>query len=148
MIEIYTDGSCKGNGTKKSSGGFAVVVTDNSETIIETYSHYENNTTNNIMEMKAVLWAMYKYGSKDEPPIVFCDSAYVVNTFNDWMFKWAENGWKKSNNQTPENLNLISAYYNHYNKGFRINLKKVKGHANIYFNELADKIATKEIDSL
>ena len=146
MIEIYTDGSCKGNGTKKSSGGFAVVVTDNSETIIETYSHYENNTTNNIMEMKAVLWAMYKYGSKDEPPIVFCDSAYVVNTFNDWMFKWAENGWKKSNNQTPENLNLISAYYNHYNKGFRINLKKVKGHANIYFNELADKIATKEID--
>lgn len=148
MIEIYTDGSCKGNGTKKSSGGFAVIVTDNSETIIETYSHYENNTTNNIMEMKAVLWAMYKYGSKDEPPIVFCDSAYVVNTFNDWMFKWAENGWKKSNNQTPENLNLISAYYNHYNKGFRINLKKVKGHANIYFNELADKIATKEIDSL
>lgn len=148
MIEIYTDGSCKGNGTKKSSGGFAVIVTDNSETIIETYSHYENNTTNNIMEMKAVLWAMYKYGSKDEPPIVFCDSAYVVNTFNDWMFKWAENGWKKSNNQTPENLNLISAYYNHYNKGFRINLKKVKGHANIYFNELADKIATKEINSL
>ena len=148
MIEIYTDGSCKGNGTKKSSGGFAVIVTDNSETIIETYSHYESNTTNNIMEMKAVLWAMYKYGSKDKPPIVFCDSAYVVNTFNDWMFKWAENGWKKSNNQTPENLNLISAYYNHYNKGFRINLKKVKGHANIYFNELADKIATKEIDSL
>ena len=148
MIEIYTDGSCKGNGTKKSSGGFAVIVTDNSETIIETYSHYESNTTNNIMEMKAVLWAMYKYGSKDEPPIVFCDSAYVVNTFNDWMFKWAENGWKKSNNQTPENLNLISAYYNHYNKGFRMNLKKVKGHANIYFNELADKIATKEIDSL
>ena len=89
MIEIYTDGSCKGNGTKKSSGGFAVIVTDNSETIIETYSHYESNTTNNIMEMKAVLWAMYKYGSKDEPPIVFCDSAYVVNTFNDWMFKWA-----------------------------------------------------------
>ena len=148
MIEIYTDGSCKSNGTKKSSGGFAVIVTDNSETIIETYSHYENNTTNNIMEMKAVLWAMYKYGSKDEPPIVFCDSAYVVNTFNDWMFKWAKNGWKKSNNQTPENLNLISAYYNHYNKGFRINLKKVKGHANIYFNELADKIATKEINSL
>ena len=148
MIEIYTDGSCKGNGTKKSSGGFAVIVTDNSETIIETYSDYESNTTNNSMEMKAVLWAMYKYGSKDEPPIVFCDSAYVVNTFNDWMFKWAENGWKKSNNQTPENLNLISAYYNHYNKGFRINLKKVKGHANIYFNELADKIATKEIDSL
>lgn len=147
MIEIYTDGSCKGNGKKNSSGGFAVIVTDSGK-IIDVYSHYENDTTNNIMEMKAVLWTMYKYGSKDEPPIVFCDSAYVVNTFNDWMFRWAKNGWKKSNNQTPENLNLISAYYNHYNKGFRINLKKVKGHANVYFNELADKIATKEIDSL
>lgn len=147
MIEIYTDGSCKGNGKKNSSGGFAVIVTDSGK-IIDVYSHYENDTTNNIMEMKAVLWAMYKYGSKDESPIVFCDSAYVVNTFNDWMFRWAKNGWKKSNNQTPENLNLISAYYNHYNKGFRINLKKVKGHANVYFNELADKIATKEIDSL
>lgn len=148
MIEIYTDGSCKDNGKKNSSGGFAAIVTNNSETIIEVYSHYENNTTNNIMEMKAVLWAMYKYGSKNEPPIVFCDSAYVVNTFNNWMFKWAENEWKKSDNKTPENLNLISAYYNHYNKGFRINLKKVKGHANIFFNELADKIATKEINSL
>lgn len=144
MIEIYTDGSCKGNGKKNSSGGFAVIITDNSETIVDVYSHYENNTTNNIMEMKAVLWTMYKYGSKDNPPIVFCDSAYVVNTFNDWMFRWAKNGWKKSDNQTPENLNLISAYYDHYNKGFRIDLRKVKGHANIFFNELADKIATRE----
>lgn len=146
MLEIYTDGSCKGNGKENSSGGYAVVITKNN-TIIDVYTHFESKTTNNIMEMKAVLWTMLKYGSKNEDniPIVYCDSSYVVNTFNDWMFRWAKNNWKKSDKKTPENLNLITEYYSHFNKGYRINLQKVKGHSNNHFNELADKLATQSI---
>ena len=40
-------------------------------------------------------------------PIIYSDSAYCVNTINDWMYRWERNGWLKSNNTTPENLDLI-----------------------------------------
>ena len=56
-----------------------------------------------------------------------------------------KNNWKKSDKKTPENLNLITEYYSHFNKGYRINLQKVKGHSNNRFNELADKLATQSI---
>jgi ribonuclease HI len=58
------------------------------------------------------------------------------------MFNWARNGWIKSDKKEPENLDLIKAYYDHYMKGYRIDLKKVKGHAGNKYNELADKLAT------
>ena len=75
-------------------------------------------------------------------PTVFSDSAYCVNTFNDWMFRWANNGWIKSDKQVPENLDLIQAYYDHYQKGYRIELIKVKGHSGNKWNEMADDLAT------
>ena len=78
-------------------------------------------------------------------PVVYSDSSYCVNTFNEWMFNWANNGWIKSDKKTPENLDLIKAYYDHYNKGYRIDLQKIKGHAGHIWNELADKLATGEI---
>ena len=61
------------------------------------------------------------------------------------MFTWARNNWLKSDNKVPENLELIQAYYDWYNKGYRINLKKIKGHSGIEGNELADKLATGKI---
>ena len=61
------------------------------------------------------------------------------------MFKWANNGWVKSDNKPPENLDLIKAYYEYYNKGYRIDLRKVKGHSGNQYNEFADKLAKGEI---
>ena len=61
------------------------------------------------------------------------------------MFKWANNNWIKSDKKTPENLDLIQAYYDWYQKGYRIDLRKVKGHSGQKWNEMADGLATGRI---
>jgi ribonuclease HI len=154
---IYTDGACSGNGKAVNSGGYGVVVLDNDENLLYTYSKRSENTTNNREELKAILYAFLNYGvnttkdinefSQIEPPIVYSDSAYSINTLNEWMFNWARNGWTKSDKKVPENLDLIQAYYDWYQKGYRIDLRKVKGHAGDKWNDLADKLATGKIHS-
>ena len=146
---IYTDGSAHPN---PGPGGFGVVVLDNNENLQYTYSkQFAGKVTNNEMELKAILYAFLNHGVKEENdwnnniPIVYSDSNYCVQTFNDWMFRWARNNWIKSDKKIPENLDLIQAYYEWYQKGYRIDLRKVKGHAGQSGNELADKLATGEI---
>ena len=146
---IYTDGSAHPN---PGPGGFGVVVLDNNENLLYTYSkQFEGKVTNNEMELKAILYAYFNYGVKEENdwnnniPIVYSDSNYCVQTFNDWMFRWARNNWIKSDKKTPENLDLIQAYYEWYQKGYRIDLRKVKGHAGQKWNEMADGLATGKI---
>ena len=137
---IYTDGACSGNGSAAAVGGFGVVVLDDNENIIETYNKQNQNTTNNREELRAILYTLIKYG-KNENPTVYSDSAYAVNTFNNWMWSWASRGWLKSDNKIPENLDLIQTYYDLYNQGYRITLLKCRGHAGNKWNEMADKLA-------
>jgi ribonuclease HI len=54
------------------------------------------------------------------------------------MFGWARRGWVKSDKKTPENLDLIQAYFELYKEGYRIDLRKIKGHTGHEWNELAD----------
>lgn len=135
---IYTDGACASN---PGPGGFGVVVLDDDENIIETYNKHNDHTTNNKMELSAILYAFIKYGKQKTTPIVYSDSAYAVNTFNQWMWGWASRGWIKSDNKTPENLEFIQAYYDLWQQGYRIDLRKCKGHAGNKWNEVADKLA-------
>ena len=137
---IYCDGACSGNGNINAIGGFGVVMLDDEEHIIGLYNKQNLNTTNNREELRAILYAMLKYG-KTEQPIVYSDSAYAVNTFNEWMWGWAQRGWIKSDKKTPENLDLIKAYYDLYHQGYRITLRKCRGHVGDKWNELADKLA-------
>lgn len=153
MLEIYTDGSAHPN---PGPGGFGVIVLDkdknkcyNNYKLVEVYSKQFKNTTNNEQELKAILYSFLNYGVKlnkdlvhQEIPIVYSDSAYAVNTFNAWMFNWSGKGWLKSNNQPPENLEIIKAYYDWYQKGYRIEIRKVPGHSGNFWNEMADKLAT------
>ena len=145
---IYTDGSAHPN---PGPGGYGVVICDDVNNIMAIYSHQEKETTNNIQELKAILYTMINYGIHENttgfmiPPIVYSDSSYAVNTFNTWMFNWERNSWIKSNGQIPENLDLIKAYYNLYKEGYRIDLRKIKGHNGNKGNELADKLATGKI---
>ena len=138
-IEFYVDGSSRGN---PGPGGWAVVGVARDEVVIAE-SGQEKMTTNNRMELLAILAVMCKYGQKApiSPPNVYSDSAYAINTFTNWMFTWAKNGWLKSDNKPPENLDIIKSYYDFYQKGYRINLIKVKGHSGNKWNELADKLA-------
>ena len=147
---IYTDGSCLGNGKSENSGGFGVVVLDNNENLLYTYNKRNENTTNNREEIRAILYSFLNYGvipffGYEEIPIVYSDSNYCVQTFNTWMFNWANNNWIKSDKKQPENLDLIKAYYDWYKKGYRIDLRKVKGHSNNKWNQMADGLATGKI---
>ena len=144
---IFTDGSANPN---PGPGGFGVVAIDKEEKVIHAHAHHEQETTNNRQEIKAILFAYIMWGAKPddfgvEIPIVYSDSSYAVNTFNSWMFNWANAGWKKSDNKIPENLDLIQEYYDWYQKGYRIDLRKVKGHAGTFGNELADDLAANRI---
>ena len=58
------------------------------------------------------------------------------------MFGWEKRGWIKSDKKTPENLDLIKAYFDWYKQGYRIELRKIKGHVGHEWNELADQLAT------
>ena len=148
MIVVYTDGSCKSNGNLDAIGGYGLVeIDEDTNTVLYCKSKKTEMTTNNREELKAVLVSLLRYGKNETPMTVYSDSAYVVNTFNDWMFKWQQNGWLKSDGKQPENMDLISMYYSYYMSGYRINLQKVKGHNNIFGNELADKLATGEMSA-
>ena len=137
---FYVDGSCSNNGNYPNSAGFAVVeVNPSTGEVLNHYAKRTINSTNNREELKAILWVMLNYGN--ENPIVFSDSAYSVNTYTNWMFGWAKRGWLKSDKKPPENLDLIQAYYEYYQKGYRIQLEHCKGHAGNKYNELADRLA-------
>lgn len=141
---IYTDGACTSNGKPDAKGGFGVLVLDDDGNFIDCHQEFCEGTTNNREEIKAILWAYLKYGSTGiwTPPIVYSDSAYCVNTFTIWMDAWEHNGWLKSDNTEPLNLDLIKAYYEYRRRGYYIDLKKVKGHAGIKENEIVDGLAT------
>lgn len=140
---IYTDGSAHPN---PGPGGYGVVVLDDDDNLIETYSRQYTNekVTNNEMEIKAILYALINYG-RIPSVTIYSDSSYCVNIFTNWMFGWARKGWIKSDGNPPENLELIKAYYGLREQGYNINLQKVKGHSNNKWNELADKLATGKV---
>ena len=142
---IFTDGACTGNGSKNAKGGFGVLVLDDADgSLIDCYQEFHTPTTNNRMELSAILWAFLKYGSKDmnNIPVIYSDSAYCINTYTIWMWTWERNGWIKSDNQIPLNLDLIQAYHKYWQMGYRIELRKVKGHSGIKENEMVDGLAT------
>ena len=142
MIEIFTDGAAKANGQSNNIGGFAVVVYKDGQ-LIETYSKREYNTTNNICEMKAILYAIIKYGKAN--PIIYSDSAYAINSFTVWRHSWKANGWRKGDGGEIKNLDLIQAFDDLMEKGYQIRLEKVKGHSNCEGNIIADKLAVAEV---
>ena len=144
VIYMYTDGACKGN---PGPGGFGVISVKNKE-VQYKYSESCDNTTNNREELKAIL---HVFELADKNPnlyyIIMSDSAYCVNTINDWIFKWSNNNWKRSNNQPVENLDLIQSLYKYLIKDFwNCQVMKVKGHSNIINNELADALATNSVN--
>ena len=107
---FYTDGSAHPN---PGPGGYGVVGVENDEIVFMKSRQYtDEEVTNNEMELKAILYVMLMFGKSQndwhQPPIVYSDSAYCVNTFNNWMFSWARNNWIKSDKKIPENLELMT----------------------------------------
>ena len=140
----YTDGACSGNGTKKSSGGYGVVAIDN-DNITWQYQEFKSPTTNNEMELMAILKALEHI--KEQPqdflkPIIYSDSAYSVNLINNWMYSWERNGWVRLRNQEIKNLAIIQQIFT---LAYLADIQKVSGHSGIKWNEYADDLATGKI---
>ena len=103
---VFTDGSCKNNPGK---GSYAYVVFGANGVIISDGSGYEKETTNNQMELIAVIESIRAIEKTNTNyKIKICsDSAYVVNCFNDnWIEKWKNNGWVNSKKEPVLNREL------------------------------------------
>lgn len=141
----YTDGSCKGN---PGPGGWGAIEFITDDTIDRYHNEECLNTTNNRMELTAILYVT-QLAAKDpnNEYLIYSDSSYCVRTINEWMRKWATNNWIKIGKNEPiENQDLIKQLYNLFNiPFFNVKIEKVLGHVNIIGNELADKLAKNEI---
>lgn len=143
----YTDGSAKQNGNPDATGGWAAICVDEdcnsnivAENILAGGVNQTKGTTNNRMEMEAIIYAV-ENRIKGYPLIIRSDSAYAVYTFTDWMYRWERNGWLKSDNKVPENLDLVKKYYE-LTQDIAVVLEKVKGHSNNKWNNYADFLAS------
>ena len=152
-LSIYCDGACKGNPGK---GGWGVYIEVNQNWIQEkrqdtlTYQLYgsENNTTNNIMEMTAIIkaaeWLTLFHYNKDKVTF-YTDSAYIYNCYKEkWYIKWIQNDWNTSNNTPVKNKELWEKLIIIFEQP-NFHFEKVKGHVGIEGNEIADKLANEGV---
>ncbi len=138
-VTIYTDGACSGN---PGPGGWgAVLICDG---VQKEISGAQKDTTNNIMEITAVLEALklLKFECEVE---VYSDSAYVVNAFNQkWLENWQKNHWKTSSKEPVKNRELWEELYDLTQK-HNTTFIKVKGHSDNELNNRCDYLATSAI---
>lgn len=138
-VTIYTDGACSGN---PGPGGWGAILMYQGNK--KEISGGKSDTTNNVMELTAVIEAlkMLKYPCEVE---LYSDSAYVVNAFiQKWIDNWMKNDWKTSNKEPVKNQELWKELYN-LTKVHKVKFIKVKGHSDNEFNNRCDELARNEI---
>lgn len=139
-IIIYTDGACSGN---PGIGGWgAVILIPNNEAI--QLNGGSNNTTNNRMELVAVIESL-KYFKENKKILIFTDSKYVMNGIEIWIKNWKNNGWKTANKKPVKNKDLWESLDKEIEK-HSIEWQWVKGHAGNKNNERADFLARQFIE--
>lgn len=139
-IKIYTDGACSGN---PGVGGWGAVLFYK-----EHYKEIcggEKDTTNNRMELQGVIEAI-KLIKKSQPIIVYTDSKYVQNGISEWIHGWKKNGWKGANKKPIKNIDLWKTL-DELVANHTITWKWVKGHAGDKYNEIADALARKGLET-
>lgn len=126
MYTIYTDGAYS---FQKNTGGIGFVILNNDNKIVAQFAKSYKNTTNNRMEQMAVLQALNSIKVSSEITI-YSDSAYVVNTYNE--------GWKS---KEKSNSDLWKELDKAISKHSSVKFVLVKGHCNVEYNEMADRLA-------
>lgn len=145
MFHIYTDGSCVPNpGFGKY--GFVAVIEDKekNETIVNEFCKSESNTTNNRMEMKAIVSALEYAINLKEKVTIYSDSQLSVDTYNKWMDKWHAFGWKRKKNSLNKsevkNLDVVQELWILKSKAKHCELKWIKGHSGHKWNDYVDHL--------
>jgi ribonuclease HI len=138
-VDIYGDGACARN---PGPGGWAAILRYKGTE--KEISGFEGNTTNNRMEMRAVIEAL---GMLKRPCRVkiHSDSQYLRDGITVWIHTWKRNGWMTSDKRPVKNRELWEALDNLSQK-HRIEWLWVKGHAGHPENERCDELARREID--
>ncbi len=141
-VTIYTDGACSGN---PGPGGWgALLMFEGNKKEI---SGAKNDTTNNIMELTAVIEALKLLKFECEVDL-YSDSSYVVNAFlQGWIYNWRKNNWKTASKEPVKNRELWEELYELTQK-HKVNFIKVKGHSDNEFNNKCDYLATTAIKEL
>ena len=138
-VTVYTDGACSGN---PGVGGWGAVLMYKGHE--KRISAADSETTNNRMELTAVIEALKNLTEPCEVD-VYSDSAYTVNAFiKGWVYDWARSNWIKSDNKPLLNADLWQQLYA-LSKTHKLNFIKVKGHADNEYNNVCDKLATDAI---
>lgn len=139
MSTIFTDGSSRGN---PGPGGYGYIVISGS--FVEEGGGREEMTTNNRMELTAVIEALKK---AEGEIVVYLDSAYVLNGITKWVYGWQKNNWVTSQKENVLNKDLWQQLVE-VTKNKKIEWKLLKGHAGIKGNERCDEIATGNRENL
>ena len=137
MVKIYTDGACSGN---PGRGGWAAIIIDGEK--IEKISGSSENTTNNRMELIAVISALKFVNSKKIE--LYTDSKYTKDGIEKWIFNWKKNGWQTANKQEVKNIDLWKDL-DELNQEKTVQWNWVKGHADDKYNNMADELARSKI---
>ena len=133
-INIYTDGACKGN---PGNGGWGAILEYQNHK--KEISGYADDTTNNIMELTAVIEALKSLKESCNITIT-TDSQYVKNGITQWIYNWKKNGWKTANKKPVKNKNLWISL-DELSKKHSIQWEWIKGHSGHPQNERADELA-------
>ena len=132
-IHIFTDGSSRGN---PGPGGYGIVMEQTGSSYVKEYSQGFRKTTNNRMELLAVIEALKKLKIENASVVVFTDSKYVVDSVEKkWVFSWEKNNFKNKKNIDLW-LKFLKIFREH-----TVKFKWVKGHNNHPQNERCDHLA-------
>lgn len=134
-VHIYTDGACSGN---PGPGGWGAILRYNG--VEKEMSGGEAQTTNNRMEMCAVLYALQALKEPCEV-ILTSDSKYVIDSITKgWVYSWQKKGWKKSDGKPALNVDLWEQILPLLKK-HKVTFNWIKGHAGHAENERCDAMA-------
>ena len=141
IVEIYTDGACRGN---PGPGGWGALLSIGEHE--KELSGAETLTTNNRMELTAVIRALEALKRPSEARI-FTDSEYVRRGITEWVKGWKARGWKTADRKPVKNQDLWERL-DALAAGHKIEWRWVKGHSGIPGNERVDQLANEAIDAM
>ena len=153
-IILYTDGSCINNGSSNAIGGWAYIIIYQNIKKEFYCSGFENNTTNNRMEMKAILNGLKKINSYPSNAylkiLVISDSQYCIKGASNRMYRWQEKGWQKNCNKGKgkrdiKNIDLWKEMFAVCSV-LKPDFSWIKGHSGNKYNELCDLMASTSRD--
>ncbi|HJV07002.1 ribonuclease HI [Paludibacterium denitrificans] len=140
VVEMYTDGACKGN---PGPGGWGALLRYKGKE--KELCGGELSTTNNRMELLAVIRAL---STLNRPcrVVVYTDSQYVQKGISEWIHSWKQRGWKTAAKEPVKNADLWQQLDAERNRHLQVEWRWVKGHAGHEFNERADQLANRGVE--